>query len=573
MQEALPLDRPSTPGRTYGTLKLVGDKWVMAGVPPHVAIRLKATFPRVAKTQTGKFTFDDRPVTCADLSWFLSRYPMMIEPEAAKALESGRARHLREASQIDDVLSLKWQGGTIAGFREGKRPFVFQQRPIEVCARLGRLLTMDEGGLGKTVTAIGTMLRVDRWPAAAVVEPHLAQQWRKKIREFSELRAHVIEGTQPYTLPPADVYIYRYSNIAGWVDVAERRPFRQVHFDEIQSLRRGTETGKGAAAKVFSEAADVVGGYSATPIYNYGSEVFNVLNYVAPGALGDWNEFLREWCKPGPGGNWVVEDPDALGTYLKDQNLALRRTYDDPEIVAELGEALPKPNIVSIDVQHDEKVEADAFELCRKLAIKVVSGSFVERGQAARELNATVRRITGVAKARQVAATVRLLLSDGEPILLAGWHREVYEVWQRELAAFNPVLYTGSESPAAKEKAKEDFLSGKSRVMFISLRSGAGLDGLQDVCNHLVVGELDYSPQVHEQLIWRLRRLGQKRWPVSVFYLLSNGGSDPMTASILGLKASQSRGITDPMAGIEQVLSDESRIKMLAHRYLEGAPK
>ena len=40
-------------------------------------------------------------------------------------------------------------------------------------------------------------------------------------------------------------------------------------------------------------------------------------------------------------------------------------------------------------------------------------------------------------------------------------------------------------------------------------------------------------------------------------------------AGVLGLKSSQSRGITDPLAGPERIVRDESRIKLLAQRYLE----
>jgi hypothetical protein len=49
----------------------------------------------------------------------------------------------------------------------------------------------------------------------------------------------------------------------------------------------------------------------------------------------------------------------------------------------------------------------------------------------------------------------------------------------------------------------------------------------------------------------------------------ANGGSDPAMAAVLGLKSLQSRGITDPLKGVEQVTTDDSRIKLLAQRYLE----
>ncbi len=566
-----PADRRPRP--TYGKLRFNASSgwWIMTEIPPHVALRLKGVFAQIDKARTGTFTFSDTPMMCSDLDWFTSRYPMQMSKADRRRLTDGRQRFERERDEIETILLPTWRPGEPTRLNPGKRAFKFQEKAIELTIRLSRLLVLDEGGLGKTVTGIGTLIRAGRFPAAVIVEPHLGSQWVERIEQYSNLRAHLINSTTPYDLPSADVYVFRYSNIAGWVDVAGKGIFRLVILDEIQSLRHGDRAAKGRAARAFISAAEVVLGLTATPIYNYGDEMYAVLDYVAPGALGSWSEFCREWCVlRGGADKWIVKDPDALGTYLREQNIVIRRAYDDEEVKAELGDALPQPNRLVVDIPYDHEVEADSLELCRKLAIKVTTGSFVERGQAARELDAAARRITGLAKARHVAAYVRMLMADGEPVLLAGWHRQVYEIWQQELAAFNPVMYTGSESPSAKDKAKQAFISGRSRMMMISLRSGAGLDGLQAVCNTLVVGELDWSPQVIEQLIWRLRRLGQQRWPVNAVIPYADGGSDPAMATVLGLKTMQSRGITDPMKGIEQVQTDESRIKLLAQRYLEN---
>ncbi|WP_410962624.1 hypothetical protein, partial [Salmonella sp. SAL4358] len=68
----------------------------------------------------------------------------------------------------------------------------------------------------------------------------------------------------------------------------------------------------------------------------------------------------------------------------------------------------------------------------------VLSGSFVEAGRAARDLDLKMRMLTGIAKARSAAAYVRLLLKDSPRVLLAGWHRDVYARWMEDLAPFNP---------------------------------------------------------------------------------------------------------------------------------------
>ena len=59
----------------------------------------------------------------------------------------------------------------------------------------------------------------------------------------------------------------------------------------------------------------------------------------------------------------------------------------------------------------------------------------------------------------------------------------------------------------------EWFISGKTKVFVMSLRTGAGLDGLQEKCSTIVHEELDWSPGVHEQCRGRYFRDGRQRDP------------------------------------------------------------
>lgn len=112
---------------------------------------------------------------------------------------------------------------------------------------------------------------------------------------------------------------------------------------------------------------------------------------------------------------------------------------------------------------------------------------------------------------------------------------------------------------------------GKDRhcvVLIMSLRSGIGVDGLQDVCYTVVHGELDWSPKVHDQFTARVDRDGNTM-PVDVFYTVVEEGSDPVVMDVLGLKASQAHGIVDPLLGTSEQLSDESNMRKLAQHYLD----
>lgn len=552
--------------KTYGKIAFLDkglfdsrDAWEITGVHPHVCIKLKDVFQRISKTDT-IFRFDHTPENCSDLLWFMDRYPLEIKASAFRIMKGQRAQHKKRAAELEKILIPDYMPEPCT-LKNGYSARDYQLQVKDFDLKQSRFLLGDDLGLGKTLSGILTLLNPGKLPAVVIVQTHLPKQWMKDgVHKFTDLKVHIIKQTRPYDLPPADVYILRYSCVAGWSDFYQTGFFKSAIFDEIQELRR-CDSDRYRGARNLSESVENCIGMSATPIYNYGDEIYNVLNIVKPGCLGEMWSFLREWATPIGVGKYKINDPIALGTYLRDSYLFLRRTRKDVQ------RELPPLNTIVFNVDYDHAEVKRSEDLARQLATTVISGSFVERGQAARELDMMVRHQTGVSKAREVAAFVRILLENNEPVLLAGWHRDVYGIWEAELWDFNPVFYTGTETPKKKEQAKEDFISGKTNLFIISLRSGIGLDGLQKRCKTVVIGELDWSPQVHNQVVGRIDRDGQED-QVTVYYPVSEYGSDPVITDMLALKSSQSHGIINPLSAIPEQHSDESRIKKLAQSFL-----
>lgn len=130
--------------------------------------------------------------------------------------------------------------------------------------------------------------------------------------------------------------------------------------------------------------------------------------------------------------------------------------------------------------------------------------------------------------------------------------------------------YTGEESDSAKAKSFAAFTTGTAQVLVMSLRSGAGLDGLQRVSSVVVIGELDWSPQVMDQCIGRIDRDGQPD-PVVVYYLVANDGADPGMMDVADIKRAQLVAVRDPgRALVEETSVDPDHIKKLAEKYLSG---
>lgn len=557
-------DRGTPERKTYGRLEYseTRRKWVMEDIPPHVAIRLKAVFPRISLTKTRDFTFPNDLPHCADLAWFLERYPMDMSDADARRLRRGRDDFEQEQRDLEEILLPSFSPDeTLPGLREGQKGRPYQLQAAELLKRKKSLLLGDVVGLGKTYSAILSILATEAVPAAVVVQAHLVRQWKEKIEAFSDLTVHIIRKGRPYDLPKADVYVFSYGKIGGWTSIFAEKFFRIAIYDEIHDLRRGTESVKGQAARVLSRNVDYRLGLSATPILNYGIEMHNIMLFIDDRLLGTREEFIREWCDSRA---QLVKDPDALGSYLREQHAFLRRTKED------VGQYMDPVNHVVETVPSDPKAIQSVQDLARTLAIKVQEGSFIERGQAARELDLLMRQATGVGKAHAVANYAKLFLDNKVPIILAAWHRDVYDIYLDVLKDYNPLMYTGSESQAQKERNKKAFMEGESDLLIMSLRSGSGLDGVQYRCSTVVIGELDWSPKVHEQLIGRVFRDGQTE-SVMVLYLVSEDGSDPLLIDMLGIKENQSRGILDPNSIQQPVHSDDSRMKALAELVLKRA--
>ncbi|HBO4849197.1 TPA: DEAD/DEAH box helicase [Pseudomonas aeruginosa] len=559
---------------TYGRIVYNGRYWRIT-CEPQVRARLKRVFPRVPQAPGEHIDLLGSPENSRELLWFLQRYPMEIDTDAQESLKQLAQQHHQMEQSLAELVAGRMP---LPAFKLAKPPREYQRFAGAQVTIRGGLLLADDLGLGKTITGICPMAEPGNLPAVVVYPAALPNHWPEKLAEFApNLRVHHIRKGQPYplvrqprqripdlwdTLP--DVILVSYHKLRGWADVLGEI-VQYVVFEECQQLRNPSSNIY-QACEYLAGQARLRMGLTATPIYNYGSEFYHVVNPLIPDCLGSYDEFLREWCVGGSVGEKPrLKDAEQFGAYLRREGIMLRRTR------AEVGRELPALSKIPHEIESDgaalERITGDAVALAKT----ILAHNEAYRGEkmrAAGEFDQLVRQATGVAKAPYVAEFVRLLLESGQQVLLFGWHREVYSIWREKLADYNPVMYTGTESPKEKQAAKDAFVAGDSRLMLISLRAGAGIDGLQHACSTVVFGELDWSPGVHEQCIGRIHRDGQRE-PVQAFFLISNEGSDPIVSDVLGVKLEQIEGVRNPGEHlVERRDLGENQLRQLAQRFL-----
>jgi SNF2 family DNA or RNA helicase len=551
--------------RTFGTLTRVPNGWYIVA-EPQVMIRLKRVFSKIDEDAKGGALLSDSAENALDIVWFTQRFP--LKTEDAAHLKARAAEQLALESKVTKLLSGE---STPREFPLALPLRAYQRLAAELATRTQRLLLADEVGLGKTASSIGMLTEPGARPALVVTLTHLPRQWQSEIKRFMpSASTHILRSSRPYEIGGyPDVVIMNYHKLATWHHTLAGR-FRTVVFDEAQELRR-TESQKYKAAHHVAEKARIRVGLTATPIYNFGGEIWAIMDVIAPGSLGTWQEFRREWCgdAEGPGADQQSKVPvkniGALSSWMTEKGLMLRRTRRD--VNRELPALTNVPHTIDADLREIDKIAGDAVELARV----ILAQGGRERGEqlrASEELSWRLRQATGIAKAPFVADFVRMLVESGERVLLAGWHKAVYKLWGERLKDLKPVFFTGDESIPQKLDAKQKFVDGAAQVLVMSLRAGAGIDGLQKCCRTVVFGELDWSPGVHHQFTGRIHRDGQPD-PVMAYYLVADSGSDPVVSDTLGLKKQQSDDLLDPTAPrVEMKQADPARVKRLAEEFL-----
>ena len=518
----------------YGTLSYNARRkcWTIKG-DPAVTELAKRLFPGSdAKRGEARFTAHRRII--GDVNWLMLRYPLQVAERDKERWRQAlnQARDYYREREKAKILTLAPQPSP-AVFSGELRPF--QQQGLNWLLLTPRALLADEMGLGKTVQALACAAMEGIFPLLIVPPPHLARNWLAETKRFlrvngREPRVHIIKGLTPYPLPEADVYILHYLLLRGWKKALSDMNFHTVIFDEVQELRR-TGTEKYSAASLLSESCQRVIGLSGTPIYNYGSEIWNVINILDYHFLGDWETFTREWCSGY--GNRIVSKPELLGDHLRREGLMLRRTKQ--EVLPELPEKRRLVQEIDADDALYVHLMAPVWEkLYRWRQDQALSAS--ARALLEDQISQEARQATGLAKAPYVCQFVKALVNAGEKVLLFAHHHAVMDIYKKELKQEHPVFITGRESAVQKEDAVDRFMLGKTDLCVISLRAASGLNLQRATC--VVFGELDWSPAVHSQAEDRAHRIGQKD-SLLCYYLVSPGGSDQDMQEALGLKVSQ----------------------------------
>jgi len=477
----------------------------------------------------------------------------------------------------------------------------FQKQGLDFMEKTGgNTLVTDEMGLGKTVESLAFISKnPDKMPVVVIAPLVTLINWKREIERFVtlsnkvpgnqqlivnekrriplvQLIRHGIKKDMPHDLPPADFYIINYELVEKrFNDLCNVNP-KIIIYDEIHSLRND-DTKKYMACKALSIYQSVQHriGLSGTPVYNRGTEIYNICEIIKSGIFGDKSEFIRRYCH-----NWfhnktTEEGKAGLANQLR-RTIMIRRKKID--VLKDLPEKIRLKQTIPIETS---LYESELEKLYNKINIArddlaTFSTDFdkkeglFELNKRVREMRVAERQIAGLAKAPHVVEYLNDLLHDYEEdkFVVFCHHINVHKALNDGLWRYHPAQIIGGQTDKQRQSAIDSFQNNDStRLIICGLRAGSlGINLTSSA--YVIFAELDWSPSIHRQAEDRLHRIGQKH-KVFAHYLEGEGTFDEILSHVLLNKTVE---ISSILGDKMESLNNQKAIEFLESKYKFSKP-
>ena len=404
----------------------------------------------------------------------------------------------------------------------------YQKRGYEWLMALHALgmggILADDMGLGKTVQTLSALLacvrqEAERKPSLIVAPTTLTYNWLSECHRFTpELNVLLLSGGQASRAEQIgsiqgsgapDLVITSYPLIRRDIQLMKDLSFRFVVLDEAQQIKNVQSVGAHAVKQLTAETRVALTG---TPMENHAGELWSLFDFVLPGYLPRYTDFLRRW---GEGQN-----ADELRRRIRP--FLMRRLKGD--VLGELPERLE--NVLMAELPPEQRRVYDAALLQKRERVEtLLRDKGLGRGRA--------EVLSAITELRQICCHPVLCLPDYEGVsgklellmdvlpgaLAAGRRALIFSQFTSMLRLIEkrlteesiPSLYLDGETPGPQRlELTRRFNAGEAPVFLVSLKAGG--TGLNLTGADLVIHyDPWWNPTAEEQATGRAHRIGQTK--------------------------------------------------------------
>jgi len=431
-----------------------------------------------------------------------------------------------------------------------KRPYKFQLDGMKfteagLAVNKGAAI-FDEMGLGKTIQA-GAVVFFNQTicsPTLYIVKAGLKHQWASFIINW--MPGHfpqIINSSKDVLWPGMKHYIIGYDmlvsktrtlksgkTVTSGFDISkfDAVGIKCVVLDECQQIKNVDSTRTQMVRKVVRDKKVIA--LSGTPWNNRGSELFPVLNMLAPMKFSSPEKFKREWVSYYYQGSFIKEGGikriPQFKEYTKDIVIRRERTEVMPE--------LPLVNRTKLNVVMDEGQEAVYDAEVEKFVEWYEDQVGEISGMAIIAAMQKMRHLVALAKVPATLEHVAEFVENTDrKLAVFAHHIDVQAILYDELKTAHgltgdkdrdakedrfPVLRYAAEMNSEQRNNAVIEFNNSPRAIFV-MSQGAGGEGLNlQTCADCIMHERQWNPGREEQCEGRFIRIGSAAASVNAIY-------------------------------------------------------
>jgi SNF2 family DNA or RNA helicase len=398
----------------------------------------------------------------------------------------------------------------------------------------------DDMGLGKTIQAGGVVyFNPQLWPVLWIVKSGLKYQTSSFILHWLG-DAHVpqvINSSKDWLVPGLKHYIIGYDmlvhkvrtmksgkTVSSGFDIAQfdRIGIKTVILDECQQIKNVDASRTQMVRRVVKDRKVIP--LSGTPWNNRGSELFPVLNMIAPMKFPSEAGFKRTWVDTYWVGNQLKEagirNVERFREFTKDICIRRERVNVMPE--------LPLTNRTKLNVIMDEDHERVYDEAVDAFVRWYESEAADMGGMAIIAAMAKMRHLVALAKVPATLDYVDEFVEDTDrKLVIFAHHIDVQEMLYDEIKTRYsdqfPVYQITADTDSRERFAIQEKFNADKRAIIVASQLAAG-EGLNlQTCSDCVMHERQWNPGKEQQCEDRFARIGSTATSINAIYTHMEG--------------------------------------------------
>jgi len=436
--------------------------------------------------------------------------------------------------------------------------FNFQKIGCDFLWSATAALLADEPGLGKTIQTIAALSGPSFSRNLVLCPATLKYNWQEEIKKWrpNELAA-VVSGSpkkrQEFWKKPAKWIIANYELLIKDIDIIRRIPWTAIVCDEATRISNPRAKSVKALKWILCPKKIALTG---TPISNSPIDLWSIADWLRPGFLGSYWQFLESYTIRDRWNN-IVGYKNLGVLAQKIEPLTLRRVKE--EVLTDFPNKTREDVVFSLsapELKVYESVKTRLLEEIRPLLSKIDTRSLAlipVKMLRLKQITGHLRLIGEGERSSKLEVLKQLLepiLKSGEKALIFTQFAEMAKILYEELKNFHPFLIYGEVEQAERQARVNAFSAFAGPAVMIMTEAGAYGLNLQ-AAPYVFHYDLPWSVAKLTQREDRAHRIGQTK-PVTVYNLVARHTIDEYVSKVLHKKQKISSDILQDAERLEK---------------------